>query len=549
MTKHQPPSRFIVLIIAGLFISEVISMGTIALFDSISYITLTILDASLLILLATPLLYYFSLRPLLKVIAEREAEIVQRQIIERLLRTQTTALETAANGVIITDKNGKIIWANQAFARMSGYSVEEVLGKLPSLLNSGVQSADFYNNLWETILSGRVWNGEITNRRKDGNHYVGEQTISPVFNSDGEIESFIAIQQDITERKLAETALRKSEEKFRTLLDWTYDWEIWTDPHDKVMYNSPSCERITGFHPDDFIATPDLLKEMVHPEDRAIFDEHTLRTHDESAGSITLEYRIIARDGSVRWIGHNCRPLFGADGRYLGRRVSNRDVTEQKQSQDEIRESAQKEKSLTQEIHSLQINIARDLHDTVGQNISYLRLNLDHLSGLDLQTGVDIKSEIKSMAKVANESYDLIRGTLSVLQSENVADLFRIFSRYVRQVEERSKIKIDFASDGEDRVLSANQMRQLFYILREALSNIEKHANATRVFIKLIWAKESLTLVVFDNGCGIESINTQFDSHYGLKFMRERTELLNGTISIDSEVGAGTNITISVPYE
>ena len=542
MIKKSNAPRLIFLIIVGLFIAEMISMGIIALFKSISYLQLAIIDSFLLISFATPLLYYFSFRPLL-------TEISRRQEIEMQLRIQTTALETAANGVIITNKQGNIIWANQAFSKMSGYSLEEVLGKSPSLLSSGMQSLDFYKDLWKTILSGQAWHGEITNRRKDGDLYIDEQTISPVLNSSGEIENFIAIQQDVTERRQAEIALRKSDEKFRTLLDWTYDWEVWTDSQDEIMYNSPSCERITGYHPDDFVANPDLLNEIVHREDRSIFEEHTARSHDESIGAINVEYRIIARDGSEHWIGHNCRPLFGTDGRYLGRRVSNRDVTEQKRSEQDIRERNQKEKILTQTIHSMQINIARDLHDTVGQNISYLRLKLDYLSGADLPAEPNIQTEIRSMAKVANESYDLVRGTLAVLQSESVADLFRVFASYAKQIEERSKINIDFSSVGESKLLSANQMRQLFYIFREALSNIEKHAEASQVFIKMIWAEDRFSLVVLDDGCGIEAANIQNDSHYGLKFMRERAELLNGSISIDSEVGAGTNITISVPYE
>jgi PAS domain S-box-containing protein len=548
MIKHSTPPRFIFIIIGGLFISEMISMGIISFFPHLSYLNLAIIDATLLIAFATPLLYYFSLRPLLKVISEREDEILRRQEIEKQLRVQTTALETAANGVMITDRQGKIIWANQAFAKMSGYSLEEVLGRSPNILGSGKQSLEFYKNLWGTILAGNVWHGEITNRRKDGRLYIDEETISPVLNASGEIESFIAIQLDVTERRQSEIALRKSDEKFRTLLDWTYDWEIWTDAQDEVMYNSPSCERITGYHPDDFVADPALLKNIVHPDDRAIFNEHTAQSHDESEGAIKVEYRIIARDGSEHWIGHNCRPLFGTDGRYLGRRVSNRDITEQKRSEQEIKERNLKEKMLTETIHTMQIDIARDLHDTVGQNISFLRLKLDHLSDANL-SGTEIQTEIKNMAKVAYESYDLVRGTLAVLQSENVTDLFRVFVRYANQVEERSRIKIDFVNDGEPKLLSAHQMRQLFYIFREALSNIEKHSSASQVFIKMVWSEDLLTLFIFDNGCGIETAKLQSDGHYGLKFMRDRAALLNGSISIDSEVDAGMHITVSVPYE
>ena len=95
-------------------------MGAISALDSISYLRLSIIDATLMILLATPLLYFFSLRPLLKVISERETEIAQRKQVEGQLRIQTTALETAANGVIVTDKQGNILWANPAFAQMTG---------------------------------------------------------------------------------------------------------------------------------------------------------------------------------------------------------------------------------------------------------------------------------------------------------------------------------------------------------------------------------------------------------------------------------------------
>jgi signal transduction histidine kinase len=215
-----------------------------------------------------------------------------------------------------------------------------------------------------------------------------------------------------------------------------------------------------------------------------------------------------------------------------------------------IEKKTREEARLTEKLHTAQLDIARDLHDTVGQNISYLRMRLDHLSETDGKTHSDLIMEIRSMSKVANESYDLVRGTLAVLQADDSADLLYLFSRYAEQVAERSPFNIEFSAHGEPRSLSASRMRHLFYIFREALSNIEKHASATQVHVQVNWEENNLKLSISDNGCGYDLARTQkVDIHYGLKFMRERAILLNGLLSIKSTLGTGTNISVLIPCD
>jgi len=368
--------------------------------------------------------------------------------------------------------------------------------------------------------------------------------------SDVELVSTLAdFAWDIIERKQSEDALRESEEKFRTLVTWTYDWEKWVDPQGNIVYTSPSCERITGWSPQEFISKPHLLMEIVHPDDHQYFAEHKQLVHDETAGISSIEYRIITRDGSERWIEHICRPLFGKDNCYLGRRVSSRDITVRKRAEMEIAEHNQKENLLTQAIHNMQIDIARDLHDTIGQNIGYLRMKLEHLSERDLQKQSDMKQEFRNMSKVADESYDLIRGTLAVLRSGGLADPLTLFIQYANQVEERSPFKINVSSQGEPIPLAPNQVRQLFFVFREALSNVEKHAHASEVSVALTWDKDHLALSIADDGQGFRLDNTQVRRHYRLKFMRERIESLNGIFSVQSQQGNGTRISITLPYE
>jgi PAS domain S-box-containing protein len=125
----------------------------------------------------------------------------EKQQAEEQLKLLGAALAAAANGIFITDRAGAILWANPALSAITGYSLEEVRGRNPRLFKSGQHEAGYYGNLWQTILSGQVWKGELTNRRKDGSLYQDEMTITPVQDSQGRITHFIAIHQDITERK------------------------------------------------------------------------------------------------------------------------------------------------------------------------------------------------------------------------------------------------------------------------------------------------------------------------------------------------------------
>ncbi|MFC2084220.1 PAS domain S-box protein, partial [Bacteroidota bacterium] len=127
------------------------------------------------------------------------------------------AMKETANAVVLTDKDGRIEWVNPAFTKLTGYTFKEAVRKNPSILKSGKHRDEFYKDIWETIKSGRIWNGDIINKKKDGTLYTEEMTITPVKNIDGEITRYIAIKMDITERKRAEILLKESEEKFRSI--------------------------------------------------------------------------------------------------------------------------------------------------------------------------------------------------------------------------------------------------------------------------------------------------------------------------------------------
>ncbi len=138
---------------------------------------------------------------------------------------------------------------------------------------------------------------------------------------------------------LSNRRLRESELRFRTVADYTYDWEYWLGPDNDIYFMSPSCERITGYAADAFMANRDLLKQIVFPEDSRMMEEHHQGIHHQR-GMETLVFRIIRHDGKVRWIEHICQPVFDNAGQYIGRRVSNRDITDRKLAEAQLRIAA-----------------------------------------------------------------------------------------------------------------------------------------------------------------------------------------------------------------
>ncbi len=135
-------------------------------------------------------------------------DINERKIAEERVLLLTHAIESAANSILLTDRGGRILWANSALTRLTGYGSAEVLNQSPSMFKSGLQPAGFYRDLWQTILKGSAWHGELVNRRKDGSLYHEEMTVTPVRGSGEEITHFVAVKEDISERKRTEESLR-----------------------------------------------------------------------------------------------------------------------------------------------------------------------------------------------------------------------------------------------------------------------------------------------------------------------------------------------------
>lgn len=303
-------------------------------------------------------------------------DITGRKRAEAQIRLLATALESAANGVVITDRAGNITWVNPAFTTITGYSEAEVSGLNPRILASGKHDARFYESMWETILGGQVWQGEVINRRKDGRVYTESQTITPVRDDEGKITHFIAIKQDITEKKLAEQSLYESERRFSEIAEFnqaiiqastlgiaTYDGES----GQCLSCNRAIAESIGG--------TADQILKQSFREIESWKISGFLKTAEEVLATGIPQQRDVQ---FLTSFGKNvlldCILIpFAAKGRSNLLLMFN-DITERKQIEQQLRQ-AQKMEAVGQ----LAGGIAHDFNNLLGVIIGYSDLLLERL--------------------------------------------------------------------------------------------------------------------------------------------------------------------------
>jgi PAS domain S-box-containing protein len=236
---------------------------------------------------------------------------------------------------IVCDENGApvdyiTLEINRAYEQMLGVAKEAIVGK------KAYESVPGLDREWLNIFGQVTLTGEPYHYLQHASN-LGKWFEGVAYRP--QIGQFAVTFVDITERKRAEEALQASEEKYHTIADFTYDWEFWLAPNGQILYTSPSCERVTGYAPDAFLQNPSLLAAIVHPADQTYFREHICFNNAESAWGHGIEYRIITRSGETRWISHRCQPVYSPLGKHLGRRGSNREITERKRAEDALRQA------------------------------------------------------------------------------------------------------------------------------------------------------------------------------------------------------------------
>ncbi len=494
---------------------------------------------------------------------------------EEVQLLQVSALKMASLAIVITGSRGTILWANRAFTKLTGYSLEEAVGQNMNILKSGVMTPSFYEGMWSTITSGDVWIDELINRRKDGSHYVEEMTITPIQDEKGVIRHYIAFKQDISGRKNVEEELRHDlkvqEERYvalerarsetRAVLNATGEAFLFLSMDSKFMWVNRAFERFFALVEEDLIDRD--LEEML-PHFERIFDNPSglLSRLIEASNFEDPSYRenVIQRWPRIRDIEVYSTLVRNDLDEELGilcvfRDVSREREVERMQSEFVSLVSHELRTPLTSIVGYVDMLLdgdAGDLNELQLDFLSVVRRNSDRLTTL-ISDLLDVSRIESGSIKLRWETFD-------------IKDLLRDLAGNLRpQFESKGqRLTLDL-SGGESNV--SGDIGRLTQVFTNLLSNANKYTpEGGSVGVSTRQEDNRIEISIEDTGIGLSpedqgrlftkffrsddpSIRAISGSGLGLWLSKSLVEMHGGEISFTSELGKGSTFKVRLPLE
>jgi len=472
-------------------------------------------------------------------------------------------------------------------ATATGQAVTELLGKRRQDLAAPTETAEqqkwlqhFYDLEHHRVI--RQFEYRLVNA--DGSERWISVSGVPIFSTNGSFTGYRGTGNDITARKQAESRLIESEHRFRLLAENSSEWIFWIGAGSRHIYHSPACREISGHQPEEFVADPKLLDRLMHPDDRCLWEQHQAERNGDCR---ELEFRIIRPDGEVRWIDHVCQSLRDLDGAWLGRRVTQRDITERKHIAGELERHRHHLEELVTE-RTAELEAANYAKSAFLANMSHeIRTPMNAIVGLThlaarrtheaeqraLLTKVTTAAE--HLLSVINDILDISKIEAGKVQMQQVDfALIHTIENALALAGDQARekglaLKSEIAPDLPP-VLQGDPLR-LGQILINLVNNAVKFTERGSVIIRVRQQAAAnkphdrlLCFEVEDTGIGIATkaqdrlfqVFEQADASttrlfggtgLGLAISRRLVELMGGQIGVDSKPGQGSTFWFSVP--
>jgi PAS domain S-box-containing protein len=452
------------------------------------------------------------------------------------------------DAIISKNLDGIITSWNKSAERIFGYAPEEAIGQHITLIIPQERYAEESDILARLRRGERVDHFETVRRRKDGSLLDVSLTISPVRDSSGRVVGASKVARDITAQKQTERALRESEQRFRVITDAS-PVLVWMSGTDKLCYyfNKGWLDFVGRTLEEE---SGNGWTQNVHPED---FDRclQIYVSNFDARRPFEMQYRMRHHTGQYRWILDRGVPRYAADGTFEGYVGGCLDIHDQKQAAEKVRVADDMTRLMMAQDEERR-RIARELHDSAGQTLTVLGLNLAQLVERAQVIAPELAEEGKEIEAVVQQLHREIRTTSYLLHPPLLDEcgLASALNMYVEGLADRSHIAITLDVAPDVGRLPGDMELAIFRLVQECLTNIHRHSGSKTALIRIAREGQSIRTEVQDNGSGISPERlSEIQAHgsgVGIRGIRERIRQFHGEMKIESN-GSGTSVVVNIP--